>query len=972
MESRESRIREIGLDLFARVARGSPLPGSRAWLHDRGMAISMADPLVQVHLFRFIDALPGLRGDAAIARELQAYLAPIAGRLPWLLRQGLRTLASAPAGLVAWGVRTGARELAGRFLLGADPAGIAQAVAGLRAQGLCYTVDWLGEAVLTEGEAEAYLQAYLCLLPVLAAAAQNAPQVPGVPTVNVSVKLSALTSRFEPADLMGTSARVRARLRILLRAARAAGALVNVDMEHHAYRDATLAIFRDVAMEEEFRSWNGLGIAIQAYLRSCGDDLADLATWAERRGTPVWVRLVKGAYWDYEHAIAGSRGWAPPVFTDKVETDANFERQTRFLLTHRHLLRPAIAGHNVRSLAHALAMREELGIAPAEVEFQLLYGMADPLKAALVARGERVRVYCPVGELLPGMAYLVRRLLENTSNHGFVRAGFIEHRAPEALLVAPQPAGAPAPSIHSAGEPMFSNHPPADFSAPVDRAAMEAALAAELAVRCGTAGPDTRWIISTDPSQRAREVGRAPARSAAEAVAAVDTAAAALAGWSATPWTRRCAMLRRAADLVAAERWHFAALLVREVGKTWREADGEVCELIDFCRYYAWQGERLAQGVQVDAPGELNDTFYDPRGVAVVIAPWNFPLAILGGMAVAALVTGNPVILKPAEQAPVIAWELHRVLLAAGVPGEVVQYVAGYGEEVGPALVDHPATALIAFTGSREVGLGLNRRAAGINPGRDHVVRVIAEMGGKNAIIVDASADLDEAVAGVVASAFGYQGQKCSACSRVIVHRDIAEIFTARLVDAVAALETGPAEHPGHLFGPVIDDEARERLERQCAELRARHRCVHHGDVSRWVAHGSYVAPHVFADVAADDWLAQEELFGPVLAIIPVADLATAIRVANGTRYALTGGCFARSPAALAEVRRDFKVGNLYLNRGITGALVHRQPFGGFRLSGIGSKAGGPDYLLQFCVPRTVTESTLRHGMVGQRANPAS
>jgi RHH-type proline utilization regulon transcriptional repressor/proline dehydrogenase/delta 1-pyrroline-5-carboxylate dehydrogenase len=965
MESRESRIREIGLDLFARIARGAPSPGSRAWLHDRGMALSMADPLVQVHLFRFIDALPGLRGDVAIARELQAYLAPIAGRLPWLLQQGLRGLAAAPAGVVAWGVRRGARELAGRFLLGADPAGIAAAIGVLQDQGLCATVDWLGEAVLTEAEAEAYLQAYLRLLPVLAAAARGRPTVPGVPAVNVSVKLSALTSRFEPADPVGTSARVRVRLRTLLRAAQAVGALVNVDMEHHAYRDATLAIFRDVAMEEEFRTWDGLGIAIQAYLRSCGDDLEELAAWAERRGTPVWVRLVKGAYWDYEQAIAGARSWTPPVFSDKAATDANFEVQTRFLLQHCHLLRPAIAGHNVRSLAHALALRDELGIAPAEVEFQMLYGMADPLKAALVARGERVRVYCPVGELLPGMAYLVRRLLENTSNHGFVRAGFLEHRAPEALLAAPQPAIAPPP-VHP-GDPMFTNHPPADFSSAADRAAMTAALEAFVPQRCGTAPEGAAWIISTDPSQRRTEVGRAPARSAAEATAAVDVAAAALTAWGASAWETRIAVLERAADVLAAARWRFSALLVREVGKTWREADGEVCELIDFCRYYALQARRIARGLQVDAPGELNDTVYEPRGVAVVIAPWNFPLAILGGMTVAALVMGNSVIMKPAEQAPVIAWELHRLLLAAGAPPTVVQYLSGYGEEVGPALVDHPATALIAFTGSREVGLGLNRRAADANPERDHVVRVIAEMGGKNAIIVDASADLDEAVAGVVASAFGYQGQKCSACSRVIVHRDVAEVFTTRLVEAVAALEVGPATDPGHLFGPVIDDAARERLERQCAELCARHRCVYRGDVSRWVGEGSYIAPHVFDDVAPGDWLAQEEIFGPVLAIIPVADLTTAIQVANGTRYALTGGCFARSPAALAQVRREFKVGNLYLNRGITGALVHRQPFGGFRLSGIGSKAGGPDYLLQFCVPRTVTESTLRHGMVGRR-----
>jgi RHH-type proline utilization regulon transcriptional repressor/proline dehydrogenase/delta 1-pyrroline-5-carboxylate dehydrogenase len=351
----------------------------------------------------------------------------------------------------------------------------------------------------------------------------------------------------------------------------------------------------------------------------------------------------------------------------------------------------------------------------------------------------------------------------------------------------------------------------------------------------------------------------------------------------------------------------------------------------------------------------------------VVIAPWNFPLAILGGMTVAALVTGNPVVMKPAEQAPVIGYALYRHLLSAGIPPTVLHYLPGIGEEVGPALVDHPATALIAFTGSRAVGLGLNRQAAAAIAGRDHIVRVIAELGGKNAIIVDASADLDEAVAGVVASAFGFQGQKCSACSRAIVHADVYDTFCARLAAAVADLQAGSAEDPGHLIGPVIDDPTRIRLEAQLAKLRTQQRSLVRGKIGDLTAHGSWVAPEVFVDVDPGAWLAQEELFGPVLAVLRATDLEHALVIANGTRYALTGGCFARAPAVLAQVRREFRVGNLYLNRGITGALVHRQPFGGFKASGIGSKAGGPDYLRQFVVPRTVTENTLRHGMVGGR-----
>ena len=979
MDSREARIQtrihEIGSELFTAVQHHEPRPGTRAWLHDQGMAWSMTDREVQVHLFRFIDALPGLRSSDAIATHLVEFLAPVAHRLPWLAQRLLAAVPMAPTGVIAAAVHRGARELAGRFLLGADSASIAKALQRLHGQGLCFTIDWLGEAVLTEAEADAYQQAYLRLIPDLTAATAAwsavAASNSAVPPVNVSIKLSALTSRFEPADVAGTSRRVCERLRPILRLAQRHGALVNIDMEHHAYRDATMRIFTEVLDETEFRAWSNVGIAIQAYLLSSGQDLADLAAWARRRGTPVWVRLVKGAYWDYEQAYAAQRDWTSPVFSNKATTDANFETQTRFLLHQRQWLRPAIAGHNVRSLAHAMAWREELGLPQDAVEFQLLQGMADPLKRALAERGERVRVYCPVGELLPGIAYLVRRLLENTSNQGFVRAGFFEHRSPSELLMAPV---SRVESFTNTSSELgsFSNHPPADFSRPDHRDAMRSALASMQEERCplvinGSQIFRDQQLVSRDPSQRERIVGRASAATAADAHAAMEAAARALPRWRDTPWSERIACLERAADRLATARWELSALLVREVGKSWREADGEVCELIDFCRYYAQHAGKLAAGIVVDVPGETNDSLYDPRGVSVVIAPWNFPLAILGGMTVAALVTGNPVVMKPAEQAPVIAYSLYRHLLAAGIPASVLQYLPGDGEVVGPALVNHPATAVIAFTGSRAVGLGLNRQATQILNERHQVVRVIAEMGGKNAIIIDSSADLDEAVSGVVASAFGYQGQKCSACSRVIVHLDVYELFNHRLIEAVRALQLGPAEHAGHFIGPVIDDESRLRLEQQLAELRTTQRCAIALDASALTDVGSYVGPHVFIDVDPTSPLAQEELFGPVLAVIPAADLDAALHIANGTRYALTGGCFARSPAVLERVRKEFRVGNLYLNRGITGALVHRQPFGGFKLSGIGSKAGGPDYLLQFTLPRTVTENTLRHGMVGDR-----
>ncbi len=364
----------------------------------------------------------------------------------------------------------------------------------------------------------------------------------------------------------------------------------------------------------------------------------------------------------------------------------------------------------------------------------------------------------------------------------------------------------------------------------------------------------------------------------------------------------------------------------------------------------------------INLPGEENQWLYEPRGPAVVIAPWNFPLAILTGMAAAAVVAGNPVILKPAEQSPLIAYRLALAFEEAGAPAGVVNYLPGIGEEIGPPLVNHPVIALIAFTGSRAVGLSINHLAAQPRPDQDHVKRVIVEMGGKNAVIIDDDADLDEAVAGVVASAFGYSGQKCSACSRAVVLADVHDLFLTRLIEAVASLKIAPAEDPACRLGPVIDAQALDRIHAAIERGKRDARLVFAGDIGPLAAEGFYVAPHVFADVPPASSLATEEIFGPVLSVTKAQNLDEALVIANSVQYALTGGIFSRSPANIRRARSEFRVGNLYINRKITGALVGRQPFGGFKLSGAGTQAGGPDYLRHFLLPRCVTENTLRHG----------
>jgi RHH-type proline utilization regulon transcriptional repressor/proline dehydrogenase/delta 1-pyrroline-5-carboxylate dehydrogenase len=465
-----------------------------------------------------------------------------------------------------------------------------------------------------------------------------------------------------------------------------------------------------------------------------------------------------------------------------------------------------------------------------------------------------------------------------------------------------------------------------------------------------------------NPSHTKQILGQVGRATAAHARSAVEAATAAFAPWRDTDPRDRAECLFRAATILRRRRFELVAWEVYECGKPWREADADVAEAIDFCDYYGHEMLRLAVPQRCDVPGEENATFYEPRGVTIVIAPWNFPLAILCGMTTAALVTGNPVIMKPAEQSSIVAAKLMAVLQEAGLPPGVVHYLPGIGEEVGPELVRHPDVAMIAFTGSMGVGLLLNRQAAETPTGQDHVKRVLAEMGGKNAIIVDGDADLDEAVLGVAHSAFGYQGQKCSACSRAIVLEAIHDKFLTRLIEATRGLKLAPAEDPGCSVGPLIDADAKRRVLQYIEKGKGEAKLMYAADLGTLAEEGHYVGPQIFADVAPTAAIAQEEIFGPVLAVIKVKNLEEALHVANGVPYALTGGLYTRSPHSINRIKREFRVGNLYINRKITGALVNRQPFGGFKLSGIGSKAGGPDYLLQFLLPRTITENTLRRG----------
>ena len=528
----------------------------------------------------------------------------------------------------------------------------------------------------------------------------------------------------------------------------------------------------------------------------------------------------------------------------------------------------------------------------------------------------------------------------------------------------------PSPATPVRQADTFENEPHTDFSRKENREAFQAALddvAAQLGgeyplIIDGKATETRKKIVSVNPSHRKQQVGTVASAAVEHAEQAITAARRSYDGWRTTPADERAEYLEVMAAEMRNRRFELAAWEVYECGKPWADADADVAEAIDFLTFYAQQMRDLAVPVQVDYPGEENTHVYRPRGVCVVIAPWNFPLAILTGMTSAALVAGNTVVMKPAEQSSVVAAQLMSIARDAGLPRGVLNYLPGIGEEIGPSLVGSPDVDVIAFTGSRDVGLAINKLGADTDPRQSGVKKVIAEMGGKNAIIVDEDADLDEAVLGVLKSAFGYSGQKCSACSRVIVHKTCYEPFLKRLQQATESLKVGPAEAPGTSIGPVIDKEAVERIGDYIEIGKEECRTVAATDVGKLAQEGFYVGPHIFADVDPDSRLAQQEVFGPIVAAIKADSLDTAISIANDTEYALTGGFYSRSPNNLERAKRELQVGNLYLNRSITGALVHRHPFGGYKYSGIGSKAGGRDYLLQFLIPVTVSENTLRRG----------
>ena len=1019
----ELRIRQIGHEFLDHARKHKSGFLSKQFWSDKLMDWSMKDHDFKVQLFRFVDTFPVLRHSSeAVHDHLADYLSQPGVKLPPGLDLGLRAGGIAKSAMTKT-ISSQIESMAHKFIAGIDANSALHGLKDLWKDGIAFSVDLLGEACVSDDEADAYRDKYLDLvtnLPDAVAAWPANPRLEAdhlgpIPRTNVSIKITSLSAKADPIDTPGAIRDLMTRLVPILERARDKGVFINFDMEQFRFKDMTIELFEKCCEQLDLGRMRegqvggvggvgGVGIALQAYLKSGDADAKRIADRAKTSGRIVTVRLVKGAYWDYETIHAEQMGWPCPVWNTKPETDACFERMTNILLdaTPRKPgdqggagVRLALGSHNARSIAAALAGLEQRALPKSAIEIQMLHGMADQLKAAAAELDLRIREYVPVGEMIPGMAYLVRRLLENTSNESWLKAGFLDNADEDTLLADPAKANghasrAPgasrgtsspastkqdlyklAPERHNlspaipglADSRPFFNEPLRDFADASQRSAFAAAI--------------ERATIPTAPDLLTEDQARA----------ALEAAHTAFPRWRDTPIRERAACLVKAAAILRARRDELSGVMIKEAGKTWREADADICEAIDFCEYYArvavpmFERHRLGRFI-----GELDETWYQPKGVAVVIAPWNFPSAIFTGMATAALVTGNTALVKPARQTVGIAKLCVEALWEAGVPRDVLHFAHSRGSTVGAVLVRDPRVSLIAFTGSKEVGLDIIKGAAEVHEGQLNVKKIISEMGGKNAIIIDTSADLDEAVLGVRYSAFGYQGQKCSACSRVIVvdpdGPDGAGTrhFIDRLVASTNSLVIDDPMRPGADVGPVIDEAAAKTIRAYIEKAKAEGCTLelamklpdHLSDGAPGASRGTsspspvvshaYVPPHIFSHVTMNHTIGREEIFGPVLAIMHARTFDEALDIANASEYKLTGAVYTRKPAHIEQAKRTFRVGNLYINRGSTGALVARQPFGGFAMSGVGTKAGGADYLHHFTDPRASCENTMRRG----------
>lgn len=846
------------------------------------------------------------------------------------------------------------------------------------AQGYTYSYDMLGEAAMTAHDAERYFTAYFEAI----TAAGNSRVTPAnnVPPPSISIKLSALHPRYSVSQSERVMRELVTTVRRLVQHARSLGVALTIDAEEADRLELSLALFEAVYRSPDAKGWGGLGLVVQAYSKRALPTLYWLTQLSDQQGDEIPVRLVKGAYWDAEIKLAqqlGLEGY--PVFTRKAGTDVSFLACTHYLLSDntRGRLFPQFGSHNAHTLASILAM-----VGDRRIELQRLHGMGESLYDALLAQapeGVYCRIYAPVGahkELLP---YLVRRLLENGANSSFVHQ-LLNPNVPAEQL-------SQHPLMQLASRPSYASTqivPPRSIYGPQLPAAKginmnirhtfdEMTVAMQPFMDQDTQWqatpllgenyrlPDTEFRPVTSPFDTTLQVGEVQYSDADTVKSAIDIAERAFPAWSATPVDARAAILERFADALEAHMPELVALCTREAGKQLNDGIADVREAVDFCRYYADQARlQLAHEVELPGPtGELNTLSQEGRGIFATISPWNFPVAIFCGQTIAAAVAGNTVLAKPAEQTSLCAYRVMELLYDAGMPQEVVQLLPGSGAEVGAVLTSDPRIAGIAFTGSNATATHINRALAERDMAPLPVL--IAETGGLNAMLVDATALPEQVIRDVIESAFQSAGQRCSALRMLYVQEDIADGIFEALQGAMRELSIG---NPGLLqtdVGPVIDASARDKLTAYVESFNSQDKVLYTCSFPE-IPHGNFVAPVALRVNGIEDL--ESEQFGPILhiATYKANEVDKVLDAINAKGYGLTFGIHTRNNQFAEYVANRVRVGNVYVNRNVIGAVVGVQPFGGCGLSGTGPKAGGPHYLQRFVTEKTRTVNTAAQG----------
>jgi len=834
--------------------------------------------------------------------------------------------------------RQAMRLMGSHFVLGETIEAALSRAQSHSARGSRYSFDMLGEGARTADDAHRYFESYARAIEAIGktAGARPLPDRPGI-----SVKLSALHPRFEAVSRARVMTELVPLLVELARRAKAFDLNFTVDAEEADRLELSLDVIAAALADASLAGWSGFGLAIQAYQKRAADVIDYVDALARRLDRNMMVRLVKGAYWDTEIKRAQERGLdGYPVFTRKAMTDLNYVACARNLLALRPRLFPQFATHNALTVATILELADD----PESFEFQRLHGMGEALYAQLGEDRPEIahRTYAPVGSHRDLLAYLVRRLLENGANSSFVALA-ADNRVSIADLLR-----RPADVV---GADHKAAHPDIRLPADLYRPQRENSRGLEFGERKALEA-----LTSAIAAERKASPGTVKTSTTEQATAAVSAARHSFIRWNATPAQRRAEILDKAASLLEQRRAHFIALLQSEGGKTLDDALSEVREAADFCRYYAALGRKLfGDGEAMPGPtGESNVLALRGRGAFVAISPWNFPLAIFLGQVAAALMAGNAVIAKPAEQTPLIAAEAVRLLHEAGVPASALHLIQGDGA-VGAALVADPQIAGVVFTGSTEVARSINRTLAAKD---GPIVPLIAETGGINAMIVDATTLPEQVADDVVTSAFRSAGQRCSALRLLFVQDDVADRTIEMIAGAARELKIGDPSDPSTHVGPVIDAEAKQRLDAHIARMKQQARTHLAGEAPA----GNFVAPHIFE--LSDAGELTEEVFGPILHVVRyrAERLGAVLAAIEATGFGLTLGIHSRIEDTVEHVIDRLQVGNIYVNRNMIGAVVGVQPFGGSGLSGTGPKAGGPHYLARFATEQTVTINTAAAG----------